>query len=66
MAAATGRDGEKAGYDAMAAEAEAYVKGEYMKDGRLPVFLRDMQTPHLFALHLGLYGDPAVKAEAIA
>ena len=66
MAAAIGKDEERSAYDAMASEAEAYIKGEYMKDGRLPVFLRDMQTPHLFALHLGLYADPAVKAESVA
>ena len=34
--------------------------------GQLPTFLRDMQTPQLFALQLGLYADPAARDDAAA
>ena len=34
--------------------------------GRLPAFLRDMQTPQLFALWLGLYDNPAARTDAVA
>ena len=54
MARATGRDAAK--YERMAADAKAYMRGRFFRspDGMiLPVF-RDMQTPALFALKLGL------------
>ena len=54
MAAATGRDA--AGYEAIAAEAKAYIKGKFLKaDGtfKTPI-LNTMQTPALFALKNGL------------
>ena len=67
MAAASGREADASRFAKMAEEALDYVKGEFMGDGgRLPVFLRDMQTPQLFALRLGLYDDPAAKADAVA
>ena len=67
MAKLLGKEGEAERYMKMAAEAHGYVKREFFKDGgRLPAFLRDMQTPHLFALHFGFYDDPDVKKEAIA
>ena len=66
MAQATGRENDRMRFEAMENEAGAYIKSEFFKDGgRLPEFLRDMQTPHLFALRLGLYGDSGVKREAI-
>ena len=67
MAAASGRKADAERFAKMAGEACGYVKGEYMDDGgRLPAFLRDMQTPQLFALWLGLYDDPAARADAVA
>ena len=54
MAADTGRDAAK--YEAMAAEAKAYLKSRFLNaDGtfKLPV-LNTMQTPALFALKLNL------------
>lgn len=67
MALAIGESEDSARFAAMAADAKKYIQSEFMKDsGRLPAFLRDMQTPHLFALRLGLYDDPAVKKDAIA
>ena len=66
MAAVLGKADEAARFAKMAEEAHAYVKSEFFKDGgRLPDFLRDMQTPHLFALKFGFYDDPATKAESI-
>ncbi len=66
MARVSGRNGESERFARIAEEARSYVKSEFFKDGgRLPAFLRDMQTPHLFALRLGLYEDPAVKREAV-
>lgn len=67
MAKVMGRLDDVAKYEKMATEAHGYVKAEFFKDGgRLPVFLRDMQTPHLFALHFGFYSNPKVKEEAVA
>ena len=61
MAEATDRvmDAEK--YRLMAAEAEAYLRQTFFatSDGRIAEFLRDMQTPMLFALRLGLVGGVA-------
>jgi len=67
MASAVGKADECSRFTKMADEARVYLKDSFFKDGgRLPVFLRDMQTPHLFALHLGLYDDTAIKEEAVA
>ena len=67
MARILGKEDESGRYEKMAAEAHGYVKAEFFKDGgRLPAFLRDMQTPHLFALHFGFYDHPEVKKEATA
>ena len=67
MAKVLGKSDAAEKYERMSAEAHGYVKGEFFKDGgRLPEFLRDMQTPHLFALHFGFYDKPEVKKEAIA
>ena len=63
MAAALGRESEAAKYEAMAKEALAYVRKEFLqKDGMLPQFLRGLQTPALFALRFGILDSP----EAIA
>lgn len=67
MAEGTGREAAAAKYRAMAAMAEDYLKRTFFTaDGGtiLPVF-RDMQTPLLFALKLGLVEGDA-KARAIA
>lgn len=67
MAEGTGREAAAAKYRAMAATAEDYLKRTFFTaDGGtiLPVF-RDMQTPLLFALKLGLVEGDA-KARAIA
>ena len=67
MARLLGKGDAAEKYAKMSAEARVYVKSEFFRDGgRLPVFLRDMQTPHLFALHFGFYDNPEVKKEAIA
>ncbi len=65
MAAATGRDAAK--YTRMAARAKAYLKGRFFMppEGLIMPLLRDMQTPALFALKLGLVEGEA-KAKTIA
>ena len=66
MAQASGRKDGHLHFERMADEARAYLKSEFFRaGGRLPTFLRDMQTPHLFALRLGLYDDQDVRREAI-
>ena len=66
MAQVLGRENDRIRFEKMENEAYAYLRSEFFKDGgRLPVFLRDMQTPHLFALRLGLYDNQDVKREAI-
>lgn len=63
MATALGRESEAARYDAMAKEALAYVRKEFLqKDGMLPQFLRGLQTPALFALKLGVLDRPEAVA----
>ena len=64
MATALGRKAEAAKYGAMAKEALAYVRKEFVqKDGMLPQFLRGLQTPALFALKFGILDKPeAVSA----
>ena len=67
MAEGTGRDAEAAKYRARTAMAKDYLKRTFFAtdDGTiLPVF-RDMQTPMLFALKLGLVEGEA-KAKTIA
>ena len=66
MANATGRIDDSERFVRMADEARKSLKDEFFKDGgSLPVFLRDMQTPQLFALYLGLYDDQRVKDDAV-
>ena len=64
MAAATGRTDDAAAYREMAARALAYLRGRFVDEGDgmlLPLF-RDMQTPALFALKLGIVeGEGAVR-----
>ncbi|MBO5545512.1 MAG: family 78 glycoside hydrolase catalytic domain [Bacteroidales bacterium] len=62
MAAATGRDAAK--YQAMAAEARAYLKKEFLNANgtfKTAIF-NTMQTPALFALRNGLVEGPARDA----
>lgn len=59
MAKATGRGADAAAYGKMADEALAYLrKGFIAADGLLLPLFRDMQTPALFALKLGLFTSP--------
>ena len=62
MAAATGRDAAK--YEAMEAEAKAYLKEQFLTaDGSFQLeVLNTMQTPSLFALKLGLVEGAAKEA----
>lgn len=61
MANATGRDATK--YRSMADDARAYLIKNFFpgEDGLIIPLLRDMQTPALFALHLGLVQGTAKK-----
>ena len=65
MGAATGRDVAK--YAKMRGDARAYLKANFFEkeDGLLLKIFRDMQTPALFALKLGLVEGEA-KAKTIA
>lgn len=66
MAIATGRRDDAERFAKMSDEAHEYIKRAFFTDNdRLPAFLRDMQTPQLFALHLGLYDDQQAKDDAI-
>ena len=59
MAKATGRRGDKERYLKMADRALEFLRGKFVaKDGMLIPLFRDMQTPALFALKLGLLSDP--------
>ena len=59
-----GADAEK--FAAMAAKARAYLRKEFFEaDGGLLAVFRDMQTPALFALKLGLYDDDAARTAAV-
>jgi len=64
MARGTGRDAAK--YEQMAEKARAHVKARFFaaKDGMIDPLFRDMQTPALFALRLGLVEGEA-KARTI-
>jgi len=59
MARGTGRTEEAAHYGKMAANALAYMRRNFIdpKDGLLIPLFRDMQTPALFAIKLGLFAD---------
>ena len=65
MAQGTGRDAAK--WTAMAVRAKAYLKDRFFKtdDGLIIPLFRDMQTPALFALKLGLV-EGAAKEKTIA
>ena len=54
MAKAIGDRDAEARYAKMSADALAYVRKDILEDGRIPECLRKMQTPALFALHLGI------------
>ena len=67
MAEAIGKKDDAAEYRAMAARARAYLCKEFVdaKDGMLLPVFRDMQTPALFALKLGLLErEPIAKTKA--
>ena len=68
MAAAIGKADGKAKFDAMADRALAYIRKEFVdaKDGMLLPVFRDMQTPALFALKLGLLEKPDAIAKTKA
>ena len=63
MATALGKTEEAKAYGAMAAEALAYVRSRFVSkdDGMLVAEFRDMQTPALFALKLGVVEGAAVQ-----
>ena len=59
MAKATGRTREAGEYLAMADRALAFLRGKFVAaDGMLIELFRDMQTPALFALKLGILAKP--------
>ena len=64
MADGTGRAAEAAAYRAMAGRARDFLRAEFVDpaDGMLLPLFRDMQTPALFALHLGLLDEAPAKA----
>ncbi len=67
MAAAIGKKDGQAKFDIMAKRALDYLRKEFVdaKDGMLLPVFRDMQTPALFALKLGLLeGDAIAKTKA--
>jgi alpha-L-rhamnosidase len=67
MAAALGKKEDESRYREMAARACAHLRANFVeaKDGLLLPLFRDMQTPALFALKLGLLeGDAAEKTKA--
>jgi alpha-L-rhamnosidase len=59
MARATGKNADAKEYDAMAKRAMDYLRENFVdkKDGMLIEVFRDMQTPALFALKLGILAD---------
>jgi alpha-L-rhamnosidase len=63
MAVALGRREEAKKYEAMASEALAYVRSRFVSkdDGMLVGAFRDMQTPALFALKLGVIEGAAAQ-----
>ena len=63
MAAATGRADEAKEYSTMAGRAVAFLRGKFVADdGLLIPLFRDMQTPALFALKLGILAKPEAVA----
>ncbi len=64
MAEGTGRAPEAAAYRAMAGRARDYIRSQFVDpaDGMLLPLFRDMQTPALFALHLGILDKEPAKA----
>ena len=63
MAEAAGKAQEAKDYDAMAGRALAFLRGKFVaKDGMLIPLFRDIQTPALFALKLGLLERPEAVA----
>ena len=63
MAAGTGRAAEEAAYAAMESRAMAFLREKFVdpSDGQLIPLFRDMQTPALFALRLGLLGESPAR-----
>lgn len=59
MAQAVGRDSDAEGYRAMSARALAHIRSNFVdsSDGMLIPLFRDMQTPALFALRLGILDE---------
>ena len=67
MSRALGKPDDAVRFAGMAEESRRHLKERFFgADGRLPEDLRTMQTPQLFALHLGLYDDASVRGEAAA
>jgi alpha-L-rhamnosidase len=64
MAKATGRAAEVEAYHAMAARALAHIRANFVdrSDGMLIPLFRDMQTPALFALRLGILKEGPARA----
>ena len=62
MAQASGRADDAAKYAKMEADARKYMAETFFPDGKMPEFLRGMQTPALFALDLGLVSGEGKKA----
>ena len=64
MADACGRDAEAKEYREMADRAFAFIRAKFVdkSDGMLIPLFRDMQTPALFALKLGLIDTPSAIA----
>ena len=64
MADGIGRAPEAAAYRAMAGRARDYIRAEFVDpaDGMLLPLFRDMQTPALFALNLGLLDEAPAAA----
>ena len=66
MARVIGKTDDIAVYEAMASRARAYLLANFFEpDGGLLRLFRDMQTPALFALKLGLYEDDAARKAAV-
>ena len=67
MASALGRAEDAEAFRAMSGRALKYIRANFVaKDGMLLPVFRDMQTPALFALHLGLLEPTAADATRAA
>ena len=65
MAGALGKKEASARYGKMEEEAREYVRRRFLgKDGGLPDFMRNMQTPNLFAVKCGIFEKPEAEASA--